>query len=753
MRGILRQYRAREIMDGNLTTGLSNKPIRYYLYPMKQIEAILQQYWGYETFRPLQQEAMQAVMNRKDSVVVLPTGGGKSLCFQAPALALPGMAVVISPLISLMKDQVDALTANGVSAAAIHSMLTAEERRSVDRSIRDGTLKILYVSPERLAQDRFRDYLRTANVSFMVVDEAHCISQWGHDFRPEYRQLRGLRDAFPNIHVHAYTATATLQVRDDIVSELALRDPAVLVGSFDRPNLVYRAERRADTFQQIGKVLGRHEGESGIIYCISRREVDSLCDRLNAAGHNAVPYHAGLSDVDRKKNQDAFIRDEADIVVATVAFGMGIDKPDVRYVIHAGMPKSIEHYQQESGRAGRDGLEAECRLFYSGADFMIWKSILAKQEGESVGIALDKLEDMQRYCTGAACRRKTLLAYFDETYPKNRCGACDFCLNELDTVDGSDDIVRAILACVDELGSMAGPTYTSMVLSGSTDERVVSKGHNNLSTFASLASEGQRAVRDWIEQLVAQGYLEKTGEYHVLHVTPLGRNAEDRAPALTKSSTRVKKATKASARSLEGVDSGLFEALRTLRRQKAEERRVPPYVIFSDASLMDMARKRPTTSIDFLGVHGVGQKKWRDFGDEFIAAIRAYCDEHGVDPNTATAQRRTMESVAEPETPRQSHSDASRKAEQLFAEGRSIEEVSTTLQRAPATVEGYLLKYIEDHGITDPSPWVHSSILEQVRECASALETDRLKPVFQALNEEVSYGEIRVCMACIRNGG
>ncbi len=719
---------------------------------MEQIQQILQQYWGYECFRPLQREAMQAVLDRRDSVVILPTGGGKSLCFQAPALALPGMAVVISPLISLMKDQVDALTANGVPAAAIHSGLNAGERRSVDRAIREGSLKILYVSPERLAQERFREYLHNADLSFMVVDEAHCISQWGHDFRPEYRQLRGLRDAFPEIHVHAYTATATRHVRDDIVEELGLRDPEVLVGSFDRPNLVYRAERRQDAFKQIGDVLGRHEGESGIIYCISRKEVDSLCARLNAAGHNAVPYHAGLSDEERKRNQDAFIRDKADIVVATVAFGMGIDKPDVRYVIHAGMPKSIEHYQQESGRAGRDGLEAECRLFYSGADFMIWKSILSKQEGDGVAIAISKLEDMQRYATGAACRRKTLLAYFDEVYPRERCGACDYCLEELDTVDGSDEIVRSILTCVDELGSMAGPTYTALVLSGAMEDRVLAKGHDNLSTFASLASEGPRAARDWIEQLVAQGYLEKRGEYNILSVTAKGRGSGDVAAALTKTVARGRKASKTAAKSWEGVDEGLFEHLRALRRRKAEELRVPPYVVFNDASLQDMARKRPANSIDFLGVHGVGQKKWRDFGDEFIEAIRNYCNEHGLDAKSAATPARSAGTSGKSLGRRLSAAERQRQCDALFAERRTIEEVSETLQLAASTIEGYLVKYIENHDITDPTPWVHESVLERVRTCTSELETNHLKPVFQALEGDVSYSEIRVCMACIRNG-
>src|SRR5687767_789642 len=388
-----------------------------------RLSEVLEKYWGYSSFRPLQREAMEAILSGRDSVVVLPTGGGKSLCFQAPALVREGLAVVVSPLISLMKDQVDTLVGNGVAAAFLNSTLSTDQRASVTAGVRDGRYQLLYVSPERLVGEggqAFQTWLARCNVNFIAVDEAHCISQWGHDFRPEYRQLGELRSRFPGASLHAYTATATARVRNDIAAQLGLKEPIQLVGSFDRPNLVYRVLPRANLKKQLQDLLSRHKGEGGIIYCTSRREVEALAAWLCDSGVRALPYHAGLDDGERSRNQDKFLDEEIDVMVATVAFGMGIDRSDVRFVVHAGAPQSLEHYQQESGRAGRDGLEAECALIYSSADFMKWRLMLEKS-GELTDSVRRLLRDIERYASGVGCRHKHLVSYFGEEYMRADC--------------------------------------------------------------------------------------------------------------------------------------------------------------------------------------------------------------------------------------------------------------------------------------------------------------------------------------------
>jgi ATP-dependent DNA helicase RecQ len=594
--------------------------------------------WGYDRFLPLQGEAIGAILDGRDSLVVLPTGGGKSLCYQAPAAHLGRLAVVVSPLIALMKDQVDGLRQAGVAAAYLNSSQTAKERADVFAGLAARRLRLLYVAPERLVMEGFAERLARANPAFFAVDEAHCISQWGHDFRPEYRQLRMLRATFPDLAVHAYTATATPQVRGDIIAELHLKDPIVLVGSFDRPNLVYRVRPRADRLSQVLAAIARHRDQAGIIYCIRRSEVDELAAALTRRGLKALPYHAGLTDDMRRAHQDAFVNERADIVVATVAFGMGIDRSNVRYVVHAGMPKSLEHYQQEAGRAGRDGLEAECLLLHSGADYGLWKSVLGDPPPPG---ALRKLGEMYAFCQDALCRHKALVTYFGQPYEVASCGACDVCLAE--TVQGADTagITGKILNGAAELRGRFGATHVADVLCGAATSRIGQLGHDRLTSYGSLRGEKKSQVRAWIDQLMAQGVLARSDdEYPTLLVTqsgyavlrgesaaaPLTTAARVVAPAAAVEAVPGKRGTAAAAPAAVDAsdvpDAVLFEALRALRRRVAEERGVPPYLIFSDASLRDMARVRPTTLDEFREVKGVGDWKLETFGHRFLAAVR-----------------------------------------------------------------------------------------------------------------------------------
>jgi ATP-dependent DNA helicase RecQ len=599
-----------------------------------ELSDVLARYWGFTSFRPLQREAMDAILAGRDSVVVLPTGGGKSLCFQAPALVRPGLAVVVSPLISLMKDQVDTLTGNGVAAACYNSALAPDVRAAVAAGIRDGRYRLLYVSPERLVgegSESFLPMLSGAGVSFVAVDEAHCISQWGHDFRPEYRQLGRLRAIFPAVSLHAFTATATARVRRDIAAQLGLVHPAELVGSFDRPNLTYRVLPRANLKRQIADILDRHRGEAGIIYCTSRREVDALAAWLRSQGIRALPYHAGLADVERSRNQDAFLEEDADVVVATVAFGMGIDRSDVRFVAHASAPQSLEHYQQESGRAGRDGLEAECVLVYSTADFLKWR-VMFERNGELTDASRRLLRDMERYAASVGCRHRHLVGYFGERYDRADCGACDYCLDELEAVADPVVLARKVLSCVARVGQRFGIAHVANVLCGSASEQVSARGHDALTTFGLLKDASSAEVRGYIEQLVGHGLLRQTDDaYPVLALTDRGvrllKNAEaEPALALARQKKPVKdrlpKRSRVEAESWHDVDRDLFERLRTLRLAIARSRGVPPYVIFHDTTLREMARLRPSSLEALRGVYGVGARKADDLGEQFLAAIR-----------------------------------------------------------------------------------------------------------------------------------
>lgn len=713
----------------------------------------IRKYWGYDSFRPLQREAMSAALEGNDSLTVLPTGGGKSLCYQTPALCREGMAIVVSPLIALMKDQVDALTACGIPAAFINSSLTPEERMQVARRIRSGELKLLFAAPERLVQDRTIDFLQGVSLSFIAIDEAHCISNWGHDFRPEYRQLARLREAFPDVSLHAFTATATEQVRQDIIDQLHLHECRTLVGNFDRPNLIYRVERRHDAIGQIREVIDRHPDESGIIYCISRKNTEETAATLNSCGYRALAYHAGMEPEQRRAHQESFIEEKVNIIVATVAFGMGIDKSNVRYVVHAEMPRSLEAYQQESGRAGRDGLEAECCLLYSGRDIGTWEYLINQSEHEENREALlGALRHMESFCSSVTCRHRQLVQHFGQDLDSENCGACDVCLNEIEKVDDPLIVAQKIISSVYRQEQRFGGDYTTLVLRGSKSRKVLRNGHHQLSTWGLLKAEPEPVVRGWIDQLVSQGFLRRSGEHSVLVITAEGMGVlkGEMRPTLTKPKPRQQAAAERD--QWEGVDRGLFDALRRLRIEIASERGVPPYVIFGDMTLRELARYRPTTVDSLLKVYGIGQQKLEEFGAAVVAAISEYSSEQELTTDLPITSQNSQKNATR-KTKSASHNEhptaASEAYFDLFDQGLTVEEVALQLDRASSTVTGHLIKYLRARRISDVTPFLPQATVERVTQAAEEVGTGRLKPIFEALEESVTYDDIRIVVTSL----
>ncbi|MBW6508186.1 MAG: DNA helicase RecQ [Desulfuromonadales bacterium] len=587
----------------------------------------LQQVFGYQRFRPHQEEVIVSLIGGRDAFILMPTGGGKSICFQIPALIRAGVTIVVSPLIALMKDQVDSLIALGVRAACYNSSLTPGEVREVLERLHQNRLDLLYVAPERLMSGDFLSLLQGLNPALFAIDEAHCISQWGHDFRPEYIRLGQLRTLFPTVPIAALTATAEKQTRADIISCLQLKDPYRVVCGFDRPNIRYSLVDKVKPYQQLCEFLLRYSEQSGIIYCLSRKRVEEVADKLSRDGYQAAAYHAGLAPEVRRSVQEDFLRDDVQIIVATVAFGMGIDKPNVRFVVHYDLPKNIEGYYQETGRAGRDGLPAEALLLFGYADIALLRGFVEKNDDpEQLRTELYKLNAMVAFAEAGICRRRVLLGYFGEVIDAD-CGNCDNCLNPPEQYDATE-YARKALSCVYRVGQSFGMGHVVDVLRGAENQRIKTIKHDRLSTYGI----GQDVSRDdWnylLRQLIQLGYLEQdVARYSILKLTEQARpllRGEERLK-LCKPRTRVQRGKKKEHKIRgQNYDPALFEELRRVRKQIADRDGVPPYVVFGDASLAEMAVALPTSQSELMAINGVGQVKLQRYGNDFIQAINGF---------------------------------------------------------------------------------------------------------------------------------
>jgi len=602
------------------------------------MKTLLKTHFGYDEFRPLQEKIVNAVLEKRDCFVLMPTGGGKSLCYQLPALAFEGLTLVISPLIALMKDQVDALKVNGIEAEFINSSLSGFEILNIKKKIFDNKIKLLYIAPERLAVNEFQDFLREIKVSLIAVDEAHCISVWGHDFRVEYRNLKVLKKIFPGTPIIALTATATKKVRDDIISQLELSEPLIFNSSFDRENLKFEIFKKKNAFDKLVRLVQKYKGKSVIIYCFSRKETENIANSLKEEGFKALAYHAGLTNEDRKKNQELFIRDEVDIIVATIAFGMGIDKPDVRLIVHYTFPKTLEGYYQEVGRAGRDSLESDCVMFYSYGDARKHEVFLREINDQAFkAAAYKKLKQVIDYCESRICRRKYLLNYFGEIYEKDNCQGCDICLREREMFDATS-ISQKILSAIIRTGNRFGGNYIVDVLKGRNKAIIRERGHNNLSVFGIVKDFFDDDLKEIIRSLIINGLIIKNeGEYPTLSVSNKGISflKSKEILELVKPKDEMETSKSFVVKIKEETfkfDLNLFEILRKKRKEIADANNVPPFIIFSDVTLREMAYFMPINKEHLAKIKGVGVQKLEDLGDIFLEIIQKYVNENSLVP-------------------------------------------------------------------------------------------------------------------------
>jgi ATP-dependent DNA helicase RecQ len=728
---------------------------------LEPLEETLKQYFGYTTFWEGQRQVIEHVLAGRDTFVLMPTGGGKSLTYQLPALLLPGLTIVVSPLIALMQDQVERLRANGIPATFINSSLSASERSSRELAVLNGQLKLLYVAPERLLTDSFLTLLDQVEehigLSLLAVDEAHCVSEWGHDFRPEYRQLSRLRTRHPQLPMLALTATATERVRDDIQAQLQLRSPYVHVASFDRPNLYYGVRPKdRSSYREVLELLRAYDGESVIIYCQTRKGVDELSSALVQDSIRALPYHAGLTLEQRTSHQERFIRDDVPVLVATIAFGMGIAKPDVRAVIHYDLPRNLEGFYQESGRAGRDGQPAQCLLFLSYGDrAKIEYMIGQKSSEEEQFIARQQLQQMFAYCESTVCRRYTLLGYFGETYTEANCGNCDNCQHADEVMEDRTIDARRFLWCVGKTRERFGTRHIIDILRGANTQRIREYQHDQLQAYGigkeHSVDEWQRLAR----ALLQQGLLSQTfdSSYPVMRLNELSREVlrqqrQVLLPAVPEQS--VAPMTHREREILAPEAEGLFQRLRVLRKGLADEQNVPPYVVFSDSTLQALASQRPVTQEHFLRIPGVGRRKLEAYYEIVAREIRAYCEEHNLPVEMEVAPEESRSVPRKEAAPRANATPTHRLTLNLYLQGLSIAEIAQERGLSATTIVGHLVTQIEIGETLDISPLIPADRYQIIVDALLEVGDEMLKPVKEFLGETYSYDEIRLVRAVER---
>ncbi len=715
---------------------------------------LLKQYFGYDRFRPLQEEVISNVLDKQDSLVIMPTGGGKSLCYQLPALRLDGVTLVVSPLIALMKDQVDGLKAIGVRAEFLNSSLTFEEMSRVRDEALRGELKVLYVSPERLAIDSFRSFLSQVSVSLVAVDEAHCISEWGHDFRPDYRQLGGLRRSMSDVPFIALTATATPRVRDDIVNQLGLKSPNRFVASFNRENLNYEVRPKRNAFRQLVEMLESRRGQSVIIYCYSRKETEEIAVDLDRLGFRARAYHAGMYSEARRRTQEGFISGEFPVVVATIAFGMGIDKPDVRLVVHHSMPKSLESYYQETGRAGRDGLPSDCVLLYSYGDRSRQEYFINQVDDQLERQRLsDKLDQVVEFCQLRSCRRRYLLDYFgDETISEdqteNNCQGCDVCSTPREEFDATV-ISQKIMSAIIRTGERFGIAHVAAVLLGSKRKKVLELGHENLSVFGIVDDLDRLEIREIADLLVDAGLLQRSDDrYATLSVTDTGRQILKRRESIRLSRSKRTEPLRKRRKRVDqrnAPNGELFERLRELRLTIAREQGVPAFVVFTDASLRDMASKMPRTIEQFARVSGVGALKLEQYGEQFLDEIRG-----SVYANPPQSFQNGPARAINRNVRREGSTYA--ETRNLLAQGLSIRQIAHQRGLAPGTITSHVEMMVSNGMRVDLTSSLPRK--EDMGKIETAIyqaggPSARLSEVMEFVGDEFSYDDVRIVRAHI----